>query len=146
MSSGAIVIELKSDLRREQRDVEAAMPRYLADAATQGEVDRAVVGLVTDGATFQAYMLRGGVLKRVARYETQVEAPERLLAWLEPLIAAQPDIVPDPTIVTLAFGRQSLASGRARLAARCNLKATCANNSLLVGWISVHRRFATVCR
>ena len=113
---GAVVIELKSDLGRELRAVEAKMPIYLADAAASAPAGRAVVGIATDGATFLAYLPGGAAATCVARYETEVDRPERLLAWLEPLIAPEPDVVPNPTNVTLAFGRQSVAFGRARLA------------------------------
>ena len=47
---GATVIELKSDLRREERDVVARMPAYLADAGRNSAPGRTTVGLATDGA------------------------------------------------------------------------------------------------
>ena len=111
---GATVVELKSDLRNEERDVLARMPDYLADAAARSGTDRAPVGLATDGAEFFAYTLEGGELVAIGRFAVDPEAPERLLAWLEPLIAPQPDVRPTPTAITLAFGRHSLAFGRAR--------------------------------
>ena len=42
---GATVIELKSDLRREERDVIARMPDYLADASRGSAPGRTTVGL-----------------------------------------------------------------------------------------------------
>lgn len=55
---GATVIELKSDLRREERDVVARMPAYLADASRTSAPGRTTVGLATDGATHPVAMAR----------------------------------------------------------------------------------------
>ena len=111
---GATVIELKSDLRREERDVLARMPQYLADAGRRTSPDRTTVGLATDGATLLAYTLDGDGLSPIGRYEVEVEHPERLLSWLEPLLSPVPEVMPTPIAVALAFGRFSLAFGRAR--------------------------------
>jgi SAM-dependent methyltransferase len=111
---GATVIELKSDLRREERDVVARMPDYLADAGRRSAAGRTTVGLATDGATLIAYTLDRGILAQIGRYEVEVEHPERLLSWLEPLLAPIPDVMPTPIAVALAFGRHSLAFGRAQ--------------------------------
>lgn len=111
---GVTVIELKSDLRNEERDVLARMPTYLQDAASRSGSDRAPVGLATDGADILAYTLEDDTLIPIGRYRVDPEHPERLLGWLEPLIAPQPDVRPTPMAITLAFGRHSLAFGRAR--------------------------------
>jgi SAM-dependent methyltransferase len=108
------VIELKSDLRREERDVLARMPQYLADAGRRTSADRTTVGLATDGATLLAYTLDGDVLSTIGRYEVEADHPERLLSWLEPLLSPVPEVLPTPIAVALAFGRFSLAFGRAR--------------------------------
>jgi len=110
---GATVIELKTDLRREERDVVARMPDYLADATRSSAPGRTTVGLATDGATLLAYTLDRGTLAQIGRYETDVEHPERLLSWLEPLLSPVPEVMPTPIAVALAFGRYSLAFGRA---------------------------------
>lgn len=111
---GATVVELKSDLRNEERDVLARMPDYLRDGASRSGSDRAPVGLATDGATILAYTLDADKLIEIGRFAVDPEHPERLLGWLEPLIAPQPDVSPTPMAITLAFGRHSLAFGRAR--------------------------------
>ena len=113
---GATVIELKSDLRRELRDVLARMPDYLADAAARSRSPRPVTGIATDGATFIAYALRDGALAELARYATDPDRPDELMAWLEPLLSDRPDLLPEPRAVVQAFGRDSLTFGRARLA------------------------------
>lgn len=110
---GATVVELKSDLRREERDVVARMPAYLADASRASAPGRTTVGLATDGATLVAYTLDRGTLTQIGRYEVQAEHPERLLSWLEPLLSPVPEVMPTPIAVALAFGRYSLAFGRA---------------------------------
>jgi hypothetical protein len=112
---GATVIELKSDLRRELDDVLARLPAYLADATSRSHSPRPVTGLATDGATFIAFALRGGVLHELARYETDPERPNELMAWLEPLLSDRPDILPEPRAVAQAFGRNSLTFGQARM-------------------------------
>lgn len=115
---GATVIELKSDLRREEGDVRARMPAYLADAAARARSPRPVTGIATDGATFVAYALEpgGGGLRELARHATDPEHPAELLAWLEPLLSDTPDLLPEPRVVAQAFGRHSITFGAARLA------------------------------
>lgn len=109
---GATVIELKSDLRREERDVVARMPDYLVDLGRGSAPGRTTVGLATDGATLLAYTLDRGTLSPIGRYEVDVEHPERLLSWLEPLLSPVPEVLPTPDTVALTFGRYSLAFGR----------------------------------
>jgi len=115
---GATVIELKSDLRREERDVVARMPDYLADASRGAAPGRTTVGLATDGATLLAYTLDRGTLEQIGRYDTDIAHPERLLGWLEPLLSPVPEVRPTPDAVALAFGRYSLAFGRAHAGLR----------------------------
>ena len=111
---GAIIVELKSDLRREMDDVLARLPVYLKDAASRSRSARPVTGLATDGATFIAYALRGDALQELARYVTDPERPNELMAWLEPLLSDRPDLLPEPRAVAQAFGRASVTFGRAR--------------------------------
>ena len=110
---GATVIELKTDLRREERDVVAHMPAYLTDASRGSAPGRTTVGIATDGATLLAYTLDRGTLVQIGRYDIEVDHPERLLSWLEPLLSPVPEVRPTPIAVALAFGRYSLAFGRA---------------------------------
>ncbi len=112
---GATVIELKSDLRREFGDVLARMPAYLADATERSRSPRPVTGLATDGATFIAYALRDGMLAELARYNTDADRPDELMAWLELLVTGRPDLMPEPRAIVQAFGRASLTFGRARM-------------------------------
>jgi SAM-dependent methyltransferase len=109
---GATVIELKSDLRREERDVVARMPDYLADASRRSAQGRTTVGVATDGATLLAYTLNAGALLQIGRYDVEADHPERLLSWLEPLLSPIPEVMPTPAAVALTFGRHSLSFGR----------------------------------
>jgi methylase of polypeptide subunit release factors len=113
---GATVIELKSDLRREEADVLARMPDYLRDAAARARSPRPVTGIATDGATFVAYQLRGATLAELTRHQTDPDRPADLLAWLEPLLTDTPDLAPEARAVAQAFGRASIAFNTARLA------------------------------
>jgi hypothetical protein len=113
---GATVIELKSDLRREENDVRRRLPDYLADAASKSRSPRPVTGIATDGATFIAYAMRDGELKELARHTTDAERPGDLMAWLELLLSDRPDLLPEPRAVVQAFGRGSVTFGKARLA------------------------------
>jgi SAM-dependent methyltransferase len=110
---GATVIELKTDLRREERDVVARMPDYLEDASRRSAPGRTTVGLATDGATLLAYKLDRGTLAPIGRYNVDVEHPERLLSWLESLLSPVPEVMPTPDAVALALGRYSLPFGNA---------------------------------
>lgn len=64
----------------------ARMPAYLADAGARSAPGRTAVGLATDGAGLVAYTLDRGALAEIGRYAVEAEHPERLLAWLEPLL------------------------------------------------------------
>jgi hypothetical protein len=111
---GAVVIEFKRNLERERADVEARMPDYLAEAARRSGSARPATGLATDGASIIAFSMRSGGLREVARYTLDPTRPNDLLAWLEPMLSARPDLTPDPQIVAAAFGRLSLTFGEAR--------------------------------
>jgi hypothetical protein len=112
---GSTLIELKSDLRRELGDVHARLPDYLRDAEKRTRSPRPMVGLATDGALFIGFELRADVLHEIARYTTDPDRPDELMAWLELLISDKPDLLPQPRAVVQAFGRDSMTFGRARL-------------------------------
>ena len=112
---GATVIELKSDLRREEPDVQARMPDYLRDAARRSRSHRPVTGIATDGAVFIAYQLVDDRLTELKRYATDAERPNELLAWLELVLSDRGDLPPDADAIKQAFGRPSLTFNRSRL-------------------------------
>lgn len=111
---GATVFEFKRDLRQELVDVEARLPDYLADR--ERKTGHRFIGIATDGATFIAYERRNGALIEFSRYETRPDAPDALLAWLEPALSNRDDLPPEPLAVQRALGRQSITFGRASAA------------------------------
>ena len=112
---GATVIELKTDLRREQAAAESRMPDYLADAQQRSRSLAPATGIATDGATFIAYQMLNGRLTELRRYAADPERPDGLVAWLEPLLSDRVGLPPQAHAVAQAFGRQSLTFSRARL-------------------------------
>ena len=108
---GRTVFELKSDLRRERKDAEDGLARYLAER--ERATGEAWVGVATDGADFAAFFLRDGAVVEVGAHRTDSEDPRALLAWLQGVVATGADLVPDPHTVAREFGRGSLAARRA---------------------------------
>lgn len=108
---GRTVIELKSDLRREQ--FEKQLATYLIDRSSETGSD--FVGIVTDGATFAAYELaeNGEALVRLSQITVDVEAPERVLSWLESVVTLQDELVPDIARIRIELGRESVLYQRA---------------------------------
>lgn len=109
---GRTLFEFKSDLRREQRDVESRLPDYLAQR--QAETGTNFVGIATDGATFIPYELRHDRLCGFEPYITQVEKPRELLAWLSSVVAVSTELEPSSAAIRRELGRDSLAWNIAR--------------------------------
>src|SRR3972149_1454604 len=63
---GRTVFEFKTDLRREKREAEEELPRYLADR--ERATGEHFVGIATDGSRFIPYELRRGELREFADY------------------------------------------------------------------------------
>ena len=108
---GRTVVEFKSDLRRERRDAEEGLVRYLFDREEQ--TGERYVGLATDGAQFVAFFLRAGELVEVGQYRPDTTAPRELLVWLQGAVAVGSDLRPEPEVITSEFGRESLTATRA---------------------------------
>ena len=108
---GRTVFELKSDLRRERRDAEDGLARYLSER--EGQTGEKYVGIATDGADFVAYFLRGDSVVEVGTHRTDAENSWELQAWLRSTVAIGEDLLPDPETIAREFGRESLAARRA---------------------------------
>lgn len=104
---GRTLFEFKSDLRREIRDVERKIPDYLSQR--EADTGEHFIGIATDGATFIPYELRDNHLQKMAAFETPVENPRELLAWLSAVVAVRADLDPTPDIIRRELGRGSLA-------------------------------------
>ena len=108
---GRTVFELKSDLRRERKDAEEGLARYLAER--ESRTGEAYVGIATDGADFVAFLLKGGVAVEIGACRTDPREPRALAAWLQGAVATGENLPPDPHTVEREFGRESLAARRA---------------------------------
>ena len=108
---GRTVFELKSDLRRERRDAEEGLTRYLSDREAQ--TSEKYVGIATDGADFIAFFLQRDQVIEVDAHHSNPETPRELLAWLQCTVATGEGLQPDPETITREFGRESLAAQRA---------------------------------
>ena len=104
---GRTVFEFKSDLRRERRDAEEQLARYLSDR--EAATGQRFIGIATDGATFQPYELRNDLLRGLPKYEPSVEKRDELLPWLRSVVAVSIDLLPHPEVVRAELGRESLA-------------------------------------
>ena len=108
---GRTVFKFKSDLRRERRDAEAGLARYLAQREERTG-DR-YVGIAADGADFIAFFRRGGAVVEAGSCRADPEAPRDVLAWLQGAVAVGEGLPPDPRTVAREFGRGSLTALRA---------------------------------
>ena len=108
---GRTVIEFKSDLRRERRDAEEELTRYLTDRERQ--TGEKYVGMATDGADFITYFLTDRTLVEAQTYRTDPQVSREVLAWLQGAVALGQDLLPDPLTIEREFGRPSLAARRA---------------------------------
>ena len=108
---GRTVIELKSDLRKE--GFEAQLAGYLRDRKALTGQD--YVGIVTDGAVFIVHELAEDVesLTELSRITPDIDAPQKLLSWLESVVALQDRLLPDIARIRIELGRESVLYLRA---------------------------------
>ena len=117
---GRTVFELKSDLRRERKDAEKGLTRYLSER--EGQTGEKYVGITTDGADFIAFFLKNGSVVEVGAHRTHLEKPparapisgrDSLTVWLQGVVAIGDSLPPTPHAIKREFGRDSLAAKRA---------------------------------
>ena len=113
---GRTIIEIKSDLRRELKDAEHQLARYLPQR--EKETGQQYVGLATDGAQFIAYEIENDQLRELTRHETRKDRPRNLVAWLEGVVSVQDRLPANALNIVNELGRESTAFARvsARLA------------------------------
>ncbi len=109
---GQTVFEFKRDLRREIRDAEEELSRYLPERERQ--TGTRFVGIATDGAEFVPYEIRHGRLTSLAKFTVAKDDPRALLVWLDSAVSVQAELAPDPETVRSELGRDSLAYDIAR--------------------------------
>ena len=107
---GRTVIEIKTDLRREQEDAEHQLARYLPER--EGATGHRYVGVATDGAKFIAYEMRDGELAELTEFEPRANEPRGLTAWLEGVVTVQDRLPADALNIINELGRQSAAFAR----------------------------------
>jgi len=108
---GHCVIEIKRDLRQAgtKADAEAQLAGYVA---TQTErLGRRYVGMLTDGTDWYLYRLDGTALVPVAQMKLNATSPDtdRLLIWLEAILATEDHITPTPLEIKRRLGADSPA-------------------------------------
>ena len=108
---GRTVLEAKSNLDQEWRDVERRMPQYLADR--EREEGERFVGIATDGLKWVACEERKGTLVKVRETTLDPNAPEPFLAWLDGALALKSSLPPDPLTIRAELGQESIAYHRA---------------------------------
>lgn len=106
---GRTVFELKTDLRRERRDAEEGLTRYLSDREAQ--TGEKYVGIATDGADFLAFFLQRGEVIEVDTHHNNPERPRELLAWLQATVAIGVGLEPDTDTITRDFTARALPHG-----------------------------------
>ncbi|MBI1418774.1 MAG: N-6 DNA methylase [Limimaricola sp.] len=109
---GRTVFEIKSDLRRERDDAEHQLLRYLVERLDSTGND--YVGIATDGAEFQAYVLRDEALQEVGQsFRPVASDPRALPRWLESVVALRDELDPDIETIKTELGRDSVHFARA---------------------------------
>jgi SAM-dependent methyltransferase len=108
---GSTVIEVKRDLRR-QRIREEAIEQLAGYVATRSaDTLLRYVGVLTDGTEWLCYHLVGGMLQEVSSFIATPEAEQlqRLIIWLEGVLATAHGIAPTAEAVAQRLGAQSSA-------------------------------------
>jgi len=106
---GYTVIEVKKDLRKASvvKEAKVQLAGYVASRAEQ--TGQRYVGILTDGAEWRAYHLRGDELVEVARFELKRSrsALTALLMWLEGVLAIRTGVPPTPSEIVNRLGATS---------------------------------------
>ncbi len=105
---GRTILEAKSDLAKEWRDVERKMPEYLADRERkEGEK---FIGIASDGRQWVACELEDGKLVKVTEAILDPEKPAVFLAWLDGVVALKASLPPEPLTIRPSSDRIRLRS------------------------------------
>ena len=104
---GATVIEVKRDLRSERirREAEKQLAGYVAMRAEQTRLR--YVGVLTDGASWCCYHLVGEDLRQVSEVKLEVGESERLIVWLEGVLATTQGLIPTADVIEARLGATS---------------------------------------
>jgi hypothetical protein len=125
---GHCVIEVKKDLRTGtvQSDAQEQLAGYVASQQTK--LGSRYVGILTDGTAWSLYRLHDGVLQRVDELKLNETTPDtdKLLVWLESVLATRPAIPPIPEEIKqrLGFGTPAYRLDHSTLAAQYQAHST----------------------
>ncbi|MDX1115864.1 N-6 DNA methylase (plasmid) [Sinorhizobium meliloti] len=106
---GATVIEVKRDLRSERvrRDAEVQLAGYVGLRADQTGLR--YVGILTDGTGWYCYHLVDQELRQVSDLSLEAGDIERLVVWLEGVLATTHGLVPTADAIEARLGSTSSA-------------------------------------
>jgi hypothetical protein len=111
VEAGSTVIEVKRDLRRERvkKDAEEQLAGYVAFRV--GQTGLRYVGVLTDGTEWHCYDLVDGQLREVSPLHLNDSANDldRLVVWLEGVLATTHDIAPTSQNIESRLGAGSSA-------------------------------------
>lgn len=105
---GHVVIEVKKDLRAgDLGEYEKQLAGYVRQRGTA--LASRYVGILTDGTTWRLYNLLNGELDHVSQLvlSPQSPDPDRLLVWLESVMATREQIRPTPVEIEERLGADS---------------------------------------
>jgi hypothetical protein len=105
---GFTVIEVKKDLRSTAvvREAKKQLAGYVASRSEQ--TGQRYVGILTDGADWRAYQLKGDELTEDTRYELKSRSGlVPLLTWLEGVLATRKGVRPTPGEIDAQLGANS---------------------------------------
>ena len=109
VETGFTVIEVKRDLRSKavRERAEKQLAGYLK--ARTEETEQRYIGVLTDGAEWRAYHLRGDDLVEATRYELKPGRidPVGILSWLEGVLATRKGVRPTLTEISRQLGAAS---------------------------------------
>jgi hypothetical protein len=108
---GHCVIELKRDLRTTgvRQDAETQLAGYVQTQTAK--LGSRYVGVLTDGTDWFLYRLDAGILVPVSELRLNPGSPDadRLLVWLEAILATQEAVKPSPDEIARRLGAESPA-------------------------------------
>lgn len=104
---GATVIEVKRDLRAERvrREAEEQLAGYVAMRAEQTGLR--YVGILTDGTAWHCYHVVDAELRQVSEITLEAGEIERLVVWLEGVLATTHGLVPTADAIEARLGATS---------------------------------------
>lgn len=107
---GSTCIEVKRDVRQRRLRDEAREQLAGYVAYRQSETGRRYIGVLTDGADWYCYQLVDGQLAEVSHYRlTSGADAERLMVWLEGVLATSEAVAPTPVTIRDRLGADSSA-------------------------------------